>query len=109
MLVFLFSVFAACPGFAKENKDNKKQENLKAVKSKARRVYKNNKGYWEAEFDCGIKMVYIPSGEFLMGQTGEEKKWLLKKIDKKEYDKYYKTEKPAHKVYLNFANGCPGK
>lgn len=51
-------------------------------------VYKNEKGYWEAEFKYGIKLVYISAGEFLMGsspgETGREA-----------------NEGPVHRVYLD--------
>ncbi len=44
---------------------------------------KNEKGFQEVDFDDGIKMVYIPPGEFLMGSN--------------EYD----NEKPPHTVHLD--------
>jgi formylglycine-generating enzyme required for sulfatase activity len=47
-------------------------------------VKKNEKGFWEADYGDGIKMVYIPEGEFSMG------------TDKGDSD-----EKPVHKVYLD--------
>jgi formylglycine-generating enzyme required for sulfatase activity len=48
------------------------------------KVYINNSSYWEADYGDGIKMVYIPAGEFTMGS------------DKGDYDEY-----PEHKVYLD--------
>lgn len=40
----------------------------KKINQKAYKIYKNQKGYWEAMFDyCGLVMVYIPAGEFTMG------------------------------------------
>ncbi|MCP4151807.1 MAG: formylglycine-generating enzyme family protein, partial [bacterium] len=48
---------------------------------------KNEKGYWEARFNYGITMVYIPAGEFQMGvpwETGGAE-----------------DESPLHKVYLD--------
>lgn len=50
------------------------------VVPKAKRVYKNAQGAWEAEFQYGIKMVYIPAKEFKMGSN---------------------DEKPVHIVYLD--------
>ncbi|NIM10894.1 MAG: TIR domain-containing protein, partial [Candidatus Aminicenantes bacterium] len=44
-------------------------EDVEAVKLKARRVYKNKKGFWEADYGDGIVMVYIPPGEFTMGSN----------------------------------------
>ncbi|NIM16214.1 MAG: SUMF1/EgtB/PvdO family nonheme iron enzyme, partial [Candidatus Aminicenantes bacterium] len=58
-------------------------EYVKIVQSKAQRVYKNEKGFWEADYGDGIVMVYIPPGEFTMGS----------------YD--YDGEKPPHTVYLD--------
>lgn len=59
-------------------------EEVYGMKSKAKKVYKNEKGYWEAEFDYNIVMIYIPAGEFLMGSN-----------------EGYKDEKPIHSVFLD--------
>jgi len=67
------------------------EENIKKIKanikiaaqSEAKRIYKNEKGLLEAEFLHGIKMVYIPKGEFHMGSNIGDK-----------------DEKPVHKVFL---------
>lgn len=59
-------------------------QTITKIKEKAKRVYKNEKGSWEAEFDPGIVMVYIPEGEFTMGSKNG--------LD---------NEKPVHKVYLD--------
>gem|GEM_PF-616507 len=64
--------------------DEEEPADVKAVESKAKRVYKNDKDYWEAEYEDGIVMVYIPAGEFIMGSD-----------DGLDY------EKPPHKVYLD--------
>lgn len=40
---------------------------VRAIGSKAKNVYKNRKGFWEAEFEYEIIMVYIQPGEFQMG------------------------------------------
>ncbi|MCK4763991.1 MAG: SUMF1/EgtB/PvdO family nonheme iron enzyme [Candidatus Aminicenantes bacterium] len=53
------------------------------INQKAKKIYKNSKGYWEAEFDYGIVMVYIPEGKFTMGSNDGN------------------NEKPAHEVYLD--------
>ncbi len=65
------------------------------------KVSKNDKDFWQADFGDGIVMVYIPAGEFTMGQTDEENKWLIKKVGQKDYDEYYKDETPNHKVFLD--------
>ena len=52
------------------------------------KVYINKKGYWEADYGDGIIMVYIPAGKFKMGQTEEEKYWLINQIGKEEDNKY---------------------
>jgi formylglycine-generating enzyme required for sulfatase activity len=46
-------------------------------------------------------MVYIPAGEFKMGQTEEEKQWLIDQIGKKDYNENCKKELPLHDVYLD--------
>jgi formylglycine-generating enzyme required for sulfatase activity len=58
-------------------------EEVKSLKSKAQKIYKNEKGYWEADYGDGIIMVYIPEGEFTMGSND------------------YASEKPIHTVYLD--------
>lgn len=58
-------------------------EEVSKIKAKAKKVYKNPQGYWEAEFDYDIVMIYIPEGEFLMGNNKK------------------RSERPVHKVLLN--------
>jgi formylglycine-generating enzyme required for sulfatase activity len=52
--------------------------------SNAEKVYENDKGFWEAEYEYGIIMIYIPSGEFQMGS-----------------DHGKDNEKPLRSVYLD--------
>ena len=59
---------------------------LKPVKQLADRVYKNDKGFWEAELKNSITMIYIPKGEFTMGNN--------------DLHKDYKNC-PEHKIKLN--------
>jgi len=54
------------------------------LNQKAKNIYKNEKGFWEAEFDYEIVVVYIPKGEFTMGSNDGDS-----------------DEKPAHKIYLD--------
>jgi formylglycine-generating enzyme required for sulfatase activity len=58
-------------------------EDVKAVKSKCKKIYKNEKGFWEADYGDGIIMVYIPPGEFTMGSNDND------------------NEKPLHTVFLD--------
>jgi formylglycine-generating enzyme required for sulfatase activity len=76
-------------------------KDVKNVSAKANKVEKNKNGCWEAYYQDGIVMVYIPPGEFMMGQTGEEKKWLIDQIGEEDYNSYYANETPLHKVYLD--------
>jgi formylglycine-generating enzyme required for sulfatase activity len=70
-------------------------------KEKKIEVSENRKEYWEAYYEnYGITMVYIPPGNFTMGQTKKEEEWLIKKIGKNNY-KNYKNETPAHDVSLD--------
>jgi len=66
------------PGFAESNPFGK------IINYKAKNIYKNHKGFWEADYGHGIVMVYIPAGEFTMGSNNEG------------YD-----ENPPHNVYLD--------
>ncbi len=89
----------------KPGKENRKEapdmpDDVKKVLAAAQKVEKNKNGYWEAFYQDGIVMVYIPPGEFMMGQTAEEKKWLIDQIGKEKYNSYYTNELPLHKVYL---------
>jgi formylglycine-generating enzyme required for sulfatase activity len=90
------------PNSAKEKtkKPPDMPEDVKKVISKAPKVDKNKNGYWESNYQDGIVMVYIPPGEFMMGQTVEEKEWLIDQIGEKDYNSYYANETPLHKVYL---------
>jgi formylglycine-generating enzyme required for sulfatase activity len=64
--------------------DEEKPADVKAVESKAKNVYKNDKDFWEADYGDGIIMVYIPEGEFTMGSNDGND-----------------DERPLHKVYLD--------
>lgn len=60
---------------------------VQSVKSKAKEVYLNEKGFWEADYGGGMVMVYIPAGRFTRGSNvgkGEEK-----------------DEIPEHEVHLD--------
>lgn len=70
------------------------------INIKAKSIMINSKGFWEADFGDDIIMVYIPEGEFIMGQTDEEKQWLIDKVRQKSYDLYYSDERPFHEVFL---------
>ncbi len=94
------------PEYAK--KDGKEKRNVpedlpadvKNIISKAIKVEKNKNGYWEAYYQDGIVMVYIPPSEFLMGQTEEEKKWLIDQIGINKYNSFYINEIPLHNIHL---------
>ena len=58
--------------------------NIAKIQNKANRIYKNKKGFWEAEFNGGHVMVYIPAGEFPMGS-----------------EEGLSNEKPVHRVFLD--------
>ncbi len=68
---------------------------------KAEKVYKNEKGYPEAVFYNDTVMVFIPGGEFIMGQTEEEKQWLLKELGEEKYRLDFADEGPARKIYVS--------
>jgi len=74
---------------------------VKYVANLGKNVKKNEQGAWEAYYQDWIVMVYIPAGEFKMGQTEEEKQWLIDHIGEKDYNEYIKNELPLHTVYLD--------
>jgi formylglycine-generating enzyme required for sulfatase activity len=70
------------PGTRKKEITRDKNQDFPQVKG-AKKVYKNEKGFREADYGDGIIMVYIPPGEFKMGSND------------------YENEKPPHTVYLD--------
>jgi len=73
------------PVTKKKEIQRSRSEDFPQVKG-AKKVYKNKKGFTEADYGDGIIMVYIPPGEFKMGSN--------------DPDAYY-TGKPLHTVYLD--------
>jgi formylglycine-generating enzyme required for sulfatase activity len=59
---------------------------LRKVKLKAKKVYKNELGFWEALFPQNIVMIYVPEGNFTLGS---------------EANSGQKDELPGHKVFLD--------
>ncbi|MCK5017819.1 MAG: SUMF1/EgtB/PvdO family nonheme iron enzyme, partial [Candidatus Peribacteraceae bacterium] len=59
-------------------------ENFQYLLNKTQKVYLNNKSFWEAVFLNDIVMIFIPAGEFKMGN-----------------DYHDEDEEPEHKVYLS--------
>jgi serine/threonine-protein kinase len=89
ILIGVFIVINPLKGPGKEQleqyRKHIKKENPfgEKINKKTRQIYKNSKGFWEADYGDGIVMVYIPPGEFAMGSN--------------DYD----DEKPPHSVYLD--------
>ncbi|GEM_PF-1521564 len=50
-----------------ETKREKEDRVFSMVKARATRIYKNERGAWEAELPYGIKMVFVRGGEFKAG------------------------------------------
>ncbi|MCT4631888.1 MAG: formylglycine-generating enzyme family protein [Firmicutes bacterium] len=108
-ILFCFSLVLIVVGCGGDNEDSeyraeqgarngkisseiRKQEvELVFIKSKAKSLYKNESGYWEADFGNGILLIYVPKGQFTMGN---EK--LSPEVAK---ETYHAT--PEHKVYLD--------
>jgi len=89
VLIFIVCFFPACS--RKQTGKNRapsrteaRPEKVIELQSKAKKVYKNKSGFWEAELEEGQVMVLIPAGEFTMGSI-----------------KGLADEKPVHKVYLD--------
>ncbi len=49
----------------------------------------------------GMEFVWVPGGCYQMGQTGDEKRWLIKKIGKETYEKFFTDESPRHEVCVD--------
>ena len=48
--------------------------------------------------NIGLDMMLIPSGSFMMGQSEEEKKELIRLVGEEDYQRYYARELPRHSV-----------
>lgn len=70
-----------------------RQKEFEMVKAKATSLSKNDLGYWEATFDDGIIMMYVPKGSFTMGND------LLTDEAVPENNSFGAA--PQHKVNLN--------
>jgi formylglycine-generating enzyme required for sulfatase activity/glyoxylase-like metal-dependent hydrolase (beta-lactamase superfamily II) len=64
--------------------DQEIPEKFANIQNKTKRVFKNERGFWEAEFNDGHVLVHIPAGEFPMGS-----------------EEGLANERPVHKVYLD--------
>ena len=64
---------------------------LEKVKSIALSINQNTSGYWEAEFEHGISMIYVPTGFFTMGNNT-----LSEQVVTQSY-----PASPEHKVNLD--------
>lgn len=82
-LLVLLQLFQVSAQVESEGDADTMPADVKSIKTKAKKVDKNEKGFWEADFGDGIIMVFIPPGEFTMGS------------EEKDY------EKPLHKVDLS--------
>ncbi|CCK80702.1 conserved uncharacterized protein, DUF323 [Desulfobacula toluolica Tol2] len=49
----------------------------------------------------GMEFVWVPGGCFNMGQTQEEKQYLIKEVGKENYGKWYNDEVPRHEVCVD--------
>ena len=49
----------------------------------------------------GMEFVWIPGGCFQMGETPEEKAWLINDVGQKNYDNYHTCETPRHEVCVD--------
>ena len=101
-ILVIAAVFLISQLVKKEVKPPEEPAFIKEVKSKGAQIKPIGKDFWEAYYPAyGITMIYIPPGEFMMGQTHEEKKWLIDQIGEKNYNSNYTDETPLHKVYLD--------
>lgn len=77
-----------------ENKEKMLHDStFTSVETKANYLSKNEKGHWEAVFDNGIVMIYVPPGSFIMGND------LLTDEAVPEMNSFGAA--PQHKVKLN--------
>ena len=66
-------------------------EELEYVRARAQSLELNEQGYWEATFDHGIVMIYVPAGEFRSGNDA-----LHERVVTQSY-----PSSPAHEVQLS--------
>lgn len=62
------------PGESINTASRTQAEELEFMESKASSLTQNAQGYWEATFDNGIVLIYVPEGTFTMGNNASE--WL---------------------------------
>ncbi len=102
ILVILLIIFCSCnranltsqlyPVEAGELMDNLRTDNaeIEYMRMHADSVYLNTEGYWEAALPYGIIVIYVPSGEFTMGNN---------KLNSKVTDS--NPASPEHRVKLS--------
>ncbi len=49
----------------------------------------------------GMEFIWVPGGCFMMGQTLQEREWLIKRFGQEDYDKYMNDERPCHEVCVD--------
>lgn len=69
-----------------QNISNRSQEEeLEFVKAKALKFVKNSMGNWEASFQYGLVMIYVPKGSFMMGNNEIERALREHKVNLSHY------------------------
>jgi formylglycine-generating enzyme required for sulfatase activity len=70
------------------------------VQTASERDRRGSKEPWK-DPDTGMEFVWVPGGCFEMGQTEEEKAYLIREAGEEDYKKYYKDELPRHRVCVD--------
>ncbi|WP_299535461.1 SUMF1/EgtB/PvdO family nonheme iron enzyme [Ulvibacterium sp.] len=77
LLMFTIAFFCQCQNGLEEAwaingnivNERSEQEELDLIKEGASTFEKNSSGFWEATFDHGITMIYVPEGTFTIGNN----------------------------------------
>lgn len=97
--LMLMSVVLGCKNQSKTNEPispdevGKEKSMYENVRTKAKSIVKNEQGHWEATFDYGITVIYVPEGSFIMGND--------KLTDEAVPEMNSFGASPQHKVKLN--------
>lgn len=105
VLIFVILQFSNAKPPANHGLDVKKPVEVKAIEEKMENsldIRLNKEGFWEIFFkEFEFSMVYIPPGEFTMGQTKVGRQWLIDLEGRKNLESKYNDETPSHKVFLD--------
>ncbi len=90
LYIFVFTLVsckntAQADGSSKNQSTRTQQEELEFIKNKALSFAKNSSEHWEAAFEYGIVLIYVPKGSFIMGNNKIEQALPEHKVNLSQY------------------------